>query len=248
MAWLVSLSVALIVAALATVTAGVIANACVAWYHIPSREGAAGFFVVFIGLSGGVVGGLLGLISARLTASYWGGGFFPELACASAAMLLVAGTAAIACRWLADVPPELDGQQLNLEIEFRLPAQIFSDAQIALAHEWTMELGSISGHTRRAYETGQLHVDSLQAAGGHWILPASVFLFTERGSRAINLRSASEDLAGFLLPLPSRPGRAFESWSEWLPRQQADGSPWPDQKISYRFRIRRIAAETSNLH
>jgi len=40
--------------------------------------------------------------------------------------------------------------------------------------------------------------------------------------------------------LPGHPGREYEHWSEWLPKQQSDGQPWPADKLSYRFRVKKV--------
>jgi hypothetical protein len=47
-------------------------------------------------------------------------------------------------------------------------------------------------------------------------------------------------LAGFIIPLPARPGSKFESWSEWGPRMRAGNAAWPDTNASYRFRVQRV--------
>jgi hypothetical protein len=39
----------------------------------------------------------------------------------------------------------------------------------------------------------------------------------ERGKRLLDLQIGDRYTQGFLLPLPARPGKAFETWSAWLP-------------------------------
>ncbi len=62
MTWLVSLLVACICGVLGMLHAGVIANACVSWYQVSSREGESGYFVIFIAMGGGIAGLIPGLI------------------------------------------------------------------------------------------------------------------------------------------------------------------------------------------
>ena len=103
--------------------AGFISNACVSWYSVSSREGAAGYFVIFTAIGGGIAGFIVGLItSARIIVANYGAAFPMELGAALGVVLLISGIAAcsVAC-WR--MPPTIDGQELTLEAEFRFPLQ-----------------------------------------------------------------------------------------------------------------------------
>lgn len=78
MSWLISFLVALISGIAGLFLSGFIANACVSWYHIPNREGAAGYYVVFMAIGGGIAGLIIGLIAARIVAGNVGPGFSRE--------------------------------------------------------------------------------------------------------------------------------------------------------------------------
>jgi hypothetical protein len=245
MTWFVSFIVALISGAAGLFLAGFIANACVTWYSISSREGASGFFVVFVALGGGVLGLVLGLISARLVASGFGPSFAKELLGSVSVVLLIAGVAALFCRMLADVPPKLAGSELNLEVEFRFPNTYGPERSPVEEGDWLFSFASVSGKTRRAYREGMVQRSSARYEDGQWIVLGRTDLFTERGKRLVtlSLREATEVMS-FLLPLPPRPTADFEKWSDWLPRQQANGQPWPTDKMSCRFRIQKILASS----
>ncbi len=75
MSWFISLLVALLSGAASLFIAGFIANLCVSWYDVSSREGASGFFVIYMALFGGIIGAVIGLIVARQTAGYAGQDF-----------------------------------------------------------------------------------------------------------------------------------------------------------------------------
>lgn len=237
MNWLISLVVALISGAAGLFLAGFIANACTSWYHVTSREGAAGYFVIFTAIAGGIAGVIVGFIVARIVAAHFGAGFGKELGGALGVVLLIAGVSALLARVFADVPPEIDGRDLVLEVEFRFPNTHSSQTPPTAEGKWLFRFASLAGHTQRTYRDGMLHTDNARLADGRWIVPAEVSLFTERGKRAISLQRGGQDVGGFLLSLPSRPGREFLEWSEWLPRQQGNGQPWPAEKMSYRFRV-----------
>ena len=241
MTWFVSVLVSCICGLLGLLLGGFIANSCVSWYQVSSREGESGYFVIFIAMGGGIVGLILGLITARWIAWCYGPGFGQELFGAVAAVLLVAGASALMCRVLADIPPTIDGRELTLEVEFRFPSSVGSDAPPVSEGDWQFTFASLSGQTRRKYLDGSIRTDAARHENGQWIVPTQVELFTERGRRSVTLsRRDATEVMGFLLPLPARPNAAFENWSDWLPRQQANGQTWPADKMSCRFRVQKI--------
>jgi hypothetical protein len=241
MTWLISIFVSLLSGLVGLLLAGFISNACVSWYSVSSREGAAGYFVIFTAIGGGIAGFIVGLITARLVVANYGAGFPKELGAALGVVLLISGIAALLCRLLADVPPTIDGQELTLEVEFRFPTSTNTAAPPTASGEWTFQLASLSGYTQRNSDTGTVATDKARLENGRWIVPTEVLLFTERGKRSVCLyRNETKEVFGFLLPLPRRPGKQFLEWSDWIPRQQADGQPWPADKMSCRFRVQKI--------
>ena len=240
MNWLISIFASLLSGVAGLFLAGFIANACVSWYNIPSREGQSGYFVIFTALLGGIVALIIGLITARVVAAHYGSGFGKELGGALAVVLVIAGVAALLCRWFADVPPTIDGEELELEVEFRFPAGPETAQPPTAEGDWGVQLSSLSGHTQRASRMGKINNQSARLEAGRWIVPTRTFIFTTRGKRSISLYHNSQSIGGLLLPLPAHPGRQFETWSDWLPRQQPDGQPWPADKMSYRFRVQKI--------
>ncbi len=241
MTWIYSLLAAALSGVAGLFLAGFIANACVSWYHVSSREGASGYFVMFLGLGGGMAGFIIGFITARIVASHYGPGFGRELAGALGVVLTIAAISALLCRALADVAPRIDGRDLNLEVEFRFPNTHPAGQPPTAEGDWEFTLASLSGHTRRTQHEGTIHTQSARQEHGQWIVPTQAYLFTERGQRNVMLaRREATEVMSFLLPLPPRPGPKFENWSEWLPRQQANGQPWPADKMSCRFRVQKI--------
>lgn len=98
MNWPLSLLVSLISGVAGLLTAGVVAGACANWYHITTREGAAGYFIVGIALLGGIVCSILGLIIAR----GWGPGFGKAVAFSVGGILAIGCLSALAGYGLAD--------------------------------------------------------------------------------------------------------------------------------------------------
>lgn len=187
-----------------------------------SREGASGYFVVFVAGGGGVVGFALGLAVARAVVARHGPGFLLETGAALGVVLALAGLAALVWRLLGDVAPTIDGRDLELEVELRFPLDDASAPPTAKG-AWSFELASVVAGTRRDVRTDTVDRDDARREDGRWIVPARVPLFTEREKRAIRLQSGVGDACGFPVPLPARPGTAFEAWSAWLPREEASG-------------------------
>jgi hypothetical protein len=238
MTWVISFTVAVLGGVSGLFLAGFVANACVSWYRIPAREGASGYFVVFIALGGGVAGLIVSFITARVIAATWGPGFPKELGGVLCVLLLIAGIAAIICRLLAHVPPTIDGQELNLEVEFRFPSGTATSPPTAEG-EWQVRLDSLTFNNPGGwYGAGEIDTAAARLESGQWIVPTKMSLFTGRGKRCVRLyKPGAEAGFGFMLPVPRHPGKNFEQWSSWLPKQQASGQPWPPDKMACRYRV-----------
>lgn len=235
----ISLASAIVAGLAGLFLAGFIANACVSWYRISSFEGQSGYYVIFTALGGGVAGLILGFLAARFVVAFHGPGLMKEMGGALGVVLALAGVIALLCRSLADVPPEIDGRDLNLEVEFRFPNNLPADKPPTAQGEWLFRFISLAGQTQRTYRDGTVRTNAARFEGGRWIVPAEGYVFTERGQRVLALQRDGKDEGGFLLSLPARPGREYLEWSDWLPRQQAGGQPWPADKMSYRFRVQK---------
>jgi hypothetical protein len=241
MSWLLSLVIAILDGCLGCVSAGYVAYLCVDWYRVTSREGAAGYFILSLGLLGGLAGCVLGLILARVVGGSGAPGFLKGLGVSAGVVVGLAGLAALISWALADIPPKIQGRILDLLVEIRLPV---GEAQPAtrVPGDSLLILGSVSSwnHVQRASWDGKLDVEKARLVDGRWIVPGSVFLFTTRGARSIALMLDGKSRGGFIVPLPGHPGHGDEQWSEWLPKSKGrDGPPWPDTEISYRYRVER---------
>ena len=102
MSWLLSIFVGLLTAVAAGLEAGYVADLCVGWYRISSFEGASGYFVVFMGLLGAVVGLVIGIVSSLWSRPNFFRGLGSALGAIAVLALLVGGL----CRVGADLPPQ----------------------------------------------------------------------------------------------------------------------------------------------
>jgi hypothetical protein len=240
MNWFATITIGLLTAALGAFLAGCVAVAAVTWYRISGFEGLSGYFVGAIGLLGGVAGLIVGLVTARKVAASAAPAFFTGLGLSSGIVVGIAGVAALISWLLADIPPKIDGKELDLAVEIRLPiGETILPGSVA--GDSYLTLGSVNPltHVQRRSERGALLVSEAKLVNGRWIIPGSVDIFTTRGKRSMEVVLGGKSRAGFIVPLPRRPGLKQEQWSEWLPRGRPDGRPWPETEYSYRFRVRR---------
>ena len=236
-------AISLLKAALVALPSGVVGllafarlgEACVDWYQISSREGQSGYFIAGVALAGGGVG----LAAGAVCGLKWGhsaGGFFKALSIAVAIVMVLALGIAGLCRWRADIAPTIAGQTLALEVEVRLPAGATDHFKRSIS---SLNLTCIDNQTVRRSDAGILRIEQAREAEGRWIVAGEVPLLGDRGKRVLDLQIGNQYAQNFLLPLPAHPDEDFERWSEWLPKGTAS-EPWPDSKLSYRFRLRRI--------
>lgn len=234
MNWFLSIVSGVVCAAAGAVCAGYIANSCVEWYRISSREGASGYFVVFMGLLGLVAGFLIGIITARMAGA--GGpakGFGLSLG-------IVVGIAAIV--WLlarlnGEVPPTLRGDNISILAELKCPPG-WQPANKLRAGYSELRLDSIGAdNVLRSSGSGRLSVAEARQEGGRWIIPGSVYLYTTTGRRALTFSLGGAEVANFLTSLPARPDESHEKWTDWLPRVP-DSDPVAGG-FRYRYRVQR---------
>jgi hypothetical protein len=238
MSWLSSIFISVLTGALGLFVAGFIGAGCVSWYRISGFEGKSGYFMAAIALLGGFLGSIIGIVTSRLLAGA-ATGFLKGLGLSWGIVLLMGGVAALISWILADIPPKLNGQALDLEVEIRLPAGE-TNSPASVPGESALTLGSVINHVQRKSEQGELRAKEARLEDGRWIIPGSVQLFTMRGLRSIDAQLGGKSVGGFIVPLPARPGKRYEQWSEWEPRPRRGNPPWPASNPSYRFRVQRI--------
>lgn len=232
MSWLLSFLIALMTGLIGLLSAGFVTNAYAQWYNVTSREGAAGFLVVGNAILGGFVAAVLGLVISRLipVPTFW-----KAMGCSSGIVLGIAGMLMLLFYVFADIPPRIDGAELTLEAEIRLPA-----GEPKPEGKLSFVLGSVADGVQRVSQPGEMKTQGARLEQNRWVLPAEAFLFTTRGKRMITAEVDGKTVAAFMVPLPGRPGKRNLEWSDWLPHPKAGSPPWPDSKASYRYRVQRI--------
>jgi hypothetical protein len=231
MTWLYSFLIAVITSLLAATGAGFIGAACVDWYRVSTREGGDAYFVVGCVLFGAFCGFIGGFVLSR----FFGSTFFGGLGTAAGALLVLEGIIALVAWGLADVPPKINGHELDLVVEIRLPAG--ADKPPVLEENQFLQFSSGGkGTVPRAREIGTLDVAKARLVDGRWVVPGSVRIFTTREYRFLTVVLNEKDATGFQMLFPGHPGPQYAQWSTWQP-DTGPADPWPSSRTSYRFRI-----------
>jgi hypothetical protein len=233
MSWIASFAVAFLTAVLAMFGAGVVANYAVEWYSISSFEGGAGFFVVGMALVGFMGGFVIALVVSRVLARRSQARFLKALGTSAGTITVLLAVIAGVAWLLADIPPQIDGEELFLLTEIRWPANN-TPAPRELSAPY-IRFGALSGSVARKIESGSVFVDDARQDQGRWILPGAVPIFTQRGQRLLDVGAGDKSLAAFIVPLRRYPGEAERQWSDWLPAPRA-GDTAPD-RFTYRFKV-----------
>lgn len=241
MHWIIYFLISLPVAVLGLLAGGFISNACVGWYHVSSREGGSGYFVIFMALVGAIVGLITGLVTAGVLSPQSGVGYLKTFGMSVGVLATMAAVITGLCWGLADIPPTIDGRPLMLQVELMLPVDV-KESPAKDPGESSLHLWSVVGHRGRTSAGGVLKPVEARQENGRWVVPGEVEVFTMRGLRSLDFKLNGKDVMGFLVPLPARPGTKYLEWSDWGPRPPAGYPAWPDTKPSYRFRVQKIPA------
>jgi hypothetical protein len=237
MNWFLTIFIGILTAAVGAIGAGLVANAAVDWYHITSREGASGYFVVFMGLVGMIGGLIIGIVAARIVATGSLPGFFKGLGLAfGTTITLLAAIGGLA--WLAaDLPPKIDGKELELAVEVRCPTGFELPREASSLYSWYVSL--TASHGSRSQGIGALRLQEATQVDGRWIIPATVFLHTSDPGKSLGVGMAGHPQQFFSLPLPSQPSRKDMDWSAWRddPHFGNLSKPSPEAALAMRFRV-----------
>ena len=237
MGWAASLGIALLSAIVGLVGSGLVALLAVDWYRITSREGASGFFVVGMGLVGAFCGGAIGTVVSRLAAAGSAPGFWKALGVSLGVIVGILGVIAGAARLLADVPPEIEGESVWLQVEVRLPDGVPA-TQGPKPGKDALWLGSL-----RRFLSGSLGSrqgilftgDARPVPGGREVT-GFVEVFTGRGRPVLDVILDGARVSPYVLSLPGNPGPGQREWSDWLAVPRRDGNP-PVEPLTYRYRL-----------
>lgn len=234
MNWLLSFVVGLATAAWAGFGVAWLATRWVKWHRISSFDGGAGYYVVFLTFLGLVVGGVLGLVMARVVAARPDPGFLKALVWSFGTvggLLVILGGI---IRMTADLPPTLDGRRLQLQVEIRTPVGL----PLPTESERSCPYVTIEVARGESPSAGLLRFDEAQEVDNRWIVPATVPLGTSQKTKFLRARLSEENDVVVLLPFGSELP-PLDMWSDWLDAGWPAGQSEPPlaERFSMRYRV-----------
>jgi hypothetical protein len=238
--WYLVVLCALITGCLGTFLAAVVGGWGAKIYHMSNFEGAVGYFVVWVCAP---LGFIVGIVTAIIVARQTGGTGFADFAKAQGLALLV--TAAIAgavggvLYLMADHPPKIQGQELVLEFEIRLPV---GSPMPDTKEQDAVRASLYASH--RDYRAANVQVAEAMKRDGRIVVPGSAFLYSQSAYRSliVGMGPFGSTAQMFDLPLPARPRIENEEWTDWKrPERSNDGSPLPVNGLfEVRYRVQRV--------
>jgi hypothetical protein len=239
--WLLTILIGIVTAAACGAAACYLGTLCVEWYSISSFEGGSGYFVAFLTLFGIVIGLILGIVTTRVIAGGASPGFLRAQGLSLAEVVLLFCVIALFCRLGGNVPPKLDGERLDLEVELKCPRGVVPAERPDHNYMNCMLTPLGSGNNRIDSRGGEVFWKKASESGGQWTLPCRVWLFSDRPMRTVRLLVNESTDIEFMLPMPAKPGREHLEWSAWRSDRFLEEKDKPITGYSYRFRVRRVS-------
>lgn len=196
-------------------------------------EGGRGMLIAFVLLPAGLFCGFIAGVAWGRRQGQGAGPFFRDVGLAAATTTaIIAGAGGLA--WAtADHAPTIDGREIELEFEVRIPASSTVPADLKAAG-FNSNLSTTKSDNRFA----ELNFDAVRTEDGARVLPGVAGLYSRSVERRLLVGLWPSQV--FALKLPAAPTRADLTWSDWLaPFEIADGSPVPQgQAFAVRYRVR----------
>ena len=210
-------------------------------YHVSDMEGQRGMAVIFLFAPLGlVVGFLIGVIAALRTR--WSGfvGFIKTQGLSILIMIAIGG-AVSGLLWLgADKPPKIDGKELVLEFELKIPPAIQIPEEL---NNYTIRASLYANNKDNRHAS--IDLKSITKQDSYVIVPGTVALISHSANRSLFISIGNEPSASQFIDLktlPAAPRKENETWSDWtLATQRADLTPVPEpERIAGRYRVRPV--------
>ena len=210
-------------------------------YHVSDMEGQRGMTVIFLfGPLGLVVGFLIGVIAALRTR--WSGfvGFIKTQGL-STLIIIVTVAAVSGLLWLgADKPPKIDGKELVLEFELKIPPPIQIPEEL---NDDTIRASLYANN--RDNRHASIDLKSITKQDGYVVVSGTAGLMSHSANRSLLASIGNEPGASQFIDLktlPAAPRKENETWSDWtLATQRADLTPVPElERIAVRYRVRPV--------
>ena len=207
-------------------------------YHVSNMEGQRGMLIVFgiapLTFIGACIIGLVTAIVFRPVVA----GFIKALGLSLAIVIALTGILSFILYVVAEKPPTIDGRQLGLEFELRVPPTFqITDADLS-SNSVSVGLDSPDREPRICF----IDSKSLRKSGNEMILAGTIPIAWHAAGRQLftsigNLRNGSQ-----LIPVavPAEPRKENEQWCAWIvATEYRDLTPVNEsERMAARYRVR----------
>ena len=239
MRWLPAGLVGLVTGAITAFVGAYAADLGTRWHRVPDMEGQRGMAIAFLFIPlAFVVGLVVGIVVARRGGDV--GSFAAGLARLAKAVGVALGLVAVTLgfAWLTtNHPPTIDGQELVLEWEMRLPPG-FTPRDSLSHHDF--RVGLVASADDRDYT--RIRFDQVAQDDSFVVVTGSGYL-RSRASRSLSMTwgpfDAHNPVQFVELPLAPVPSRRDMAWTDWMPlTQYMDLTPVPaERRALVRYRV-----------
>jgi MFS family permease len=209
-------------------------------YHVANMEGQRGMMVIFVFAPVGlVVGFIVGLVVGL--GIRWPGfvGFIKAQGLSLLIACALAGIVSGVLFFAADKPPKIDGKELTLDFEFRLPPAIQLPAELS---EYTLSASLYAN--RGQNRVAPIDPKSIRKEENNTIAAGRIPIVSHAANRELLVSIGNVEGGSQFIPLklPAAPGEENETWSDWMfATRHADLTPVPDpERIAARYRVRPV--------
>ncbi len=240
MRFLRAFAIALITAVVGMFLAIFVSNYLTKLYHVSDMEGQRGMTVIFLFAPLGIIVGFVVGIVVALYAR-WPGfiGFIKTQGLSILVTIALATVVSGFCWVAADKPPKIDGNNITLDFELKIPPTIRVPSESTPNNIYASLYAS--NHDNRL---AILDFKSIARPDGYVIIPGTAELMSHSADRELLASMGNETGASqFIhLNLAAAPRKEDETWSQWvLATQRADLSPVPEpERIAVRYRVREL--------
>ncbi|MBN8549965.1 MAG: hypothetical protein J0M12_11675 [Deltaproteobacteria bacterium] len=241
MKWLSAIFIAFLTAVFSAVATVLIADVATRWHHVSDFEGARGMLIAFVWLPLSlIVGFVVGLVAARWKSASGRVLWYHAIGRAFGIASVILGLSTLVAWNTALHPPTIEGKELELQYEVRLPPayplqedfekQDFRAALVVSADD-------------RSYS--KIDFSAIEKRDGFIVVPAIAQLNSTSAHRTLSATYGEWNSTTALyqyvdIPLAAVPTRSDFEWSPWFTAEKGfDGAPIPiEKRIQFRYRVR----------
>jgi hypothetical protein len=209
------------------------------WFlKISNFEGGAGYFTLFVILTGVAGGFVVGLVTTLTMRSSFAA---TQLRATEIvlALTVVAGVGVVLDKVFEDKGPKLEGNSIRLEVELKCPRDWHPDNALKTGHGgcWLQKYPEY-GPQQNPIVSGRLTWDNAPAPGEPWAISCVVPLEKTTSPRYMLIYTSTSIEVTLQVPLPRRPGPQFKQWSAWSTEGFLPQKDRPAQSADLAFRYR----------